>query len=210
MQLLHSDWPDFLAGQHFRAQENGLMSPDGVCAISVGPAGNQTSHKGVGFLSKKLQTFMIPIYSTTVLYDTKQLCKYITGAAKMKFICFVILLMCSVTYSGQNICVQFIQFMLYYIILVLSVQFQLGRFILHPLAHLGIKSQCVEYQIAVLDYNYPSGGQSGAAGDILVITLLKPDGRTTQTCFYSLVAMFIKGEQSHVWSHLHKYAPVQY
>ena len=66
MQLLHSDWPDFLAGWHLRAQENGLMSPDGVCAISAGLAGHETSHKG-GFLGKKPQTFMIPIYSTTAL-----------------------------------------------------------------------------------------------------------------------------------------------
>ena len=42
MQLLHSDWADFLAGWHFRAQENGLMSPYGVCAISAGPAGHET------------------------------------------------------------------------------------------------------------------------------------------------------------------------
>ena len=36
-QLLDSDWPaNILAGWHFRAQENGLMSPDGVCAISAG------------------------------------------------------------------------------------------------------------------------------------------------------------------------------
>jgi len=43
MQLLHSDWPDFLAGWHFRAQENGQMSPDGVCVISAGPAGHETN-----------------------------------------------------------------------------------------------------------------------------------------------------------------------
>ena len=39
MQLLDSDWPaNILAGAHFRTQESGLMSPDGSCAISVGPA----------------------------------------------------------------------------------------------------------------------------------------------------------------------------
>jgi len=37
----------------------------------------------------------------------------------------------------------------------------------------------MEYQIAVWDFNYHSAGQSGTAGDILVITLLKPDGRAT-------------------------------
>ena len=37
MQLLNSDWPaNFLAGAHFQTQENGLMSLDGVHAISVG------------------------------------------------------------------------------------------------------------------------------------------------------------------------------
>ena len=43
MQLLDSDWPNILAGSHFQAQENGLMSPDGVCAISAGPAGSETT-----------------------------------------------------------------------------------------------------------------------------------------------------------------------
>ena len=44
-QLLDSDWPaNILAGSHFRAQENGLMSPDGVCAISAGPAGHETNN----------------------------------------------------------------------------------------------------------------------------------------------------------------------
>ena len=38
-QLLDFDWPaNILAGWHFRAQENGLMS---VCAISAGPAGHK-------------------------------------------------------------------------------------------------------------------------------------------------------------------------
>ena len=32
-----------LAGAHFRAQENGLMSSDGVYAISAGPTGHETS-----------------------------------------------------------------------------------------------------------------------------------------------------------------------
>jgi len=41
MQLLDSDWPNILAGLHFRDQQNGLMSPDGVCAISAGPAGHE-------------------------------------------------------------------------------------------------------------------------------------------------------------------------
>ena len=44
MHLLNSDWPaNILAGAHFQAQENGLMSPDGVCAISACPAGHETS-----------------------------------------------------------------------------------------------------------------------------------------------------------------------
>ena len=44
MQLLDSDWPaNILAGLHFRAQESGLMSPDGVCAISAGLAGHETT-----------------------------------------------------------------------------------------------------------------------------------------------------------------------
>ena len=44
MQLLDSDWPaNILAGAHFRTQENGLMSPDGVFAISAGPAGHETT-----------------------------------------------------------------------------------------------------------------------------------------------------------------------
>jgi len=44
MQLLDSDWPaNILAGSHFQAQENGLMSPDGVCAISAGLAGHETT-----------------------------------------------------------------------------------------------------------------------------------------------------------------------
>jgi len=43
MQLLNFNWPaNILAGLNFRAQENGLMSPDGVCAISAGPAGHET------------------------------------------------------------------------------------------------------------------------------------------------------------------------
>ena len=37
MQLLDSDWPaNILAGVHSQTQENGLMSPDGVCTISMG------------------------------------------------------------------------------------------------------------------------------------------------------------------------------
>ena len=43
MQLLDSDWPNIQAGSHFRAQENGLMSPDSVCAISAGLAGHETN-----------------------------------------------------------------------------------------------------------------------------------------------------------------------
>ena len=47
MQLLDSDWPaNILAGANFRTQNNGLMSPDGVCAISAGPDGHKTT--GVG------------------------------------------------------------------------------------------------------------------------------------------------------------------
>ena len=42
-QLLDSDWPaNILAKLNFRAQESQLMSPDGVCAISVGLAGHET------------------------------------------------------------------------------------------------------------------------------------------------------------------------
>ena len=44
MQLLDSDWPaNILAGLNFQAQENQLMSPDGVCAISAFPAGYETT-----------------------------------------------------------------------------------------------------------------------------------------------------------------------
>ena len=51
MQLLDSDWPaSILAGAHFRTLENGLMSPDGVCAISAGPAGHETSSATVSSL----------------------------------------------------------------------------------------------------------------------------------------------------------------
>ena len=39
-QLLDSDW--LANGLNFWAQENGLMSPDGVCAISTGLAGHET------------------------------------------------------------------------------------------------------------------------------------------------------------------------
>ena len=43
MQLLDSDWSaNILADAHFRTQESGLMSLDGGCAISVGPAGHET------------------------------------------------------------------------------------------------------------------------------------------------------------------------
>ena len=43
MQLLDFDWPaNILAGWHFQAQENGLMSPHGVCVISAGPARHET------------------------------------------------------------------------------------------------------------------------------------------------------------------------
>ena len=44
-QLLDSDWPNIWAGSHFRAQENGPMSPDSVCTIicSAGPAGHETN-----------------------------------------------------------------------------------------------------------------------------------------------------------------------
>jgi len=46
MQLLDSDWSaNILAGLNFRAQENQLMSPDGVCTISAGPAGHETRCK---------------------------------------------------------------------------------------------------------------------------------------------------------------------
>jgi len=44
MQLFDSDWPaNILVGAHFQTQENGLMSPDGVCAISAGLAGHETT-----------------------------------------------------------------------------------------------------------------------------------------------------------------------
>jgi len=43
-QLLDSDWPaNILAGLSFHAQENRLMSPDGVCTISVGMAGQENT-----------------------------------------------------------------------------------------------------------------------------------------------------------------------
>jgi len=42
MQLFDSDCPNIQAGLHFRAQENGPMSPDSVCAIIVSPAGYET------------------------------------------------------------------------------------------------------------------------------------------------------------------------
>ena len=44
-QLLNSDRPNSQAGSHFRAQENGPMSPDSVCTIicSTGPAGHETN-----------------------------------------------------------------------------------------------------------------------------------------------------------------------
>ena len=46
MQLLNSDWSaNILAGLNFQAKENGLMSPDGVCAISAGPAGHETNFR---------------------------------------------------------------------------------------------------------------------------------------------------------------------
>ena len=39
VQLLKFEWlANTLAGFNFWAQENGLMSPDGVCPISTGPA----------------------------------------------------------------------------------------------------------------------------------------------------------------------------
>ena len=48
MQLLDSDWPaNILAGLNFRAQENRLMSPDSVCAISAGPVGHETTSERV-------------------------------------------------------------------------------------------------------------------------------------------------------------------
>jgi len=38
LQFLNSDWPvKILAGMNFWTQENGLILPDGVCAISTGP-----------------------------------------------------------------------------------------------------------------------------------------------------------------------------
>ena len=54
-QFLDSDWPaNILAGLHFRAQENGLMSPDSVCAISAGLAGHETSFYWSGFAYQNL------------------------------------------------------------------------------------------------------------------------------------------------------------
>jgi len=45
MQLFDSDWPaNILAALNFRAQENRLMSLDGVCAISVSLAGHETTN----------------------------------------------------------------------------------------------------------------------------------------------------------------------
>ena len=47
-QLLDSDWPaNILAGLNLRAQENGLMSPDGVHAISMSLAGHKTIVYGI-------------------------------------------------------------------------------------------------------------------------------------------------------------------
>jgi len=44
--VLDSNWPaNILAGLNFPAQENGLMSPHGVCAINAGPAGHKTTHQ---------------------------------------------------------------------------------------------------------------------------------------------------------------------
>ena len=60
MQLLDSDWPaNILAGAHFRTQENGLMSPDGVCAISVGLAGHKTIFFAAIYLFGNL--FFLPL-----------------------------------------------------------------------------------------------------------------------------------------------------
>ena len=48
MQFLNSDWlANILAGLNCSAQENGLMSPDGVCTINAGPAGHKTTHQSV-------------------------------------------------------------------------------------------------------------------------------------------------------------------
>ena len=42
VQLLESNWlPNILAGFNLCAQENGLMSTDGVCTTSTGPAGHE-------------------------------------------------------------------------------------------------------------------------------------------------------------------------
>ena len=42
MQLLDSDWPaNILAGSHFRAQETGALSPDGVCALARAQLGTR-------------------------------------------------------------------------------------------------------------------------------------------------------------------------
>ena len=40
MNLFDLDWLDL----KFPNQENGLMSPDSVCAISVSPAGDETNN----------------------------------------------------------------------------------------------------------------------------------------------------------------------
>ena len=48
MQLLDSYWPaNILAGSYFQAQENELLSPDGICSISKGLAGHETKLHGV-------------------------------------------------------------------------------------------------------------------------------------------------------------------
>ena len=53
MQFLDSDWPaNILAGVHFQTQENGLMSPDGVCAISL------------AWLGMRLQSWMYTVVLT--------------------------------------------------------------------------------------------------------------------------------------------------
>ena len=67
IQLLDSDWPaNILANVYFQTQENGLMSPDGVCAISADQAAisaDQAGHETILYVRTIwLQVFM-PVIS---------------------------------------------------------------------------------------------------------------------------------------------------
>ena len=67
LQLLNSDWPaNILAGFNFLAKENGLMSPDGACAISTGLAGHKTK------LCAAL-LYLIPHYNNVIIPSTAEI-----------------------------------------------------------------------------------------------------------------------------------------